>query len=100
MLQDSCREAGLQMECGPSDRKTKLPSAGVGMIVQKGITFMKAEKKQTPSRKHMQRGEWRSFSSTWDVNKTVCVLSFMGVQVVARNARSTRRSSGMPSKKR
>ena len=44
-FREVCIQAGLKMECGPSDKTRKIPSAGVGMIVQDNITMFKAEKK-------------------------------------------------------
>ena len=43
-LKGACREAGLKFECGPNDRTSKTPSAGVGMMVRSDITFVRAEK--------------------------------------------------------
>ena len=44
-MKNNCIEAGMKCERSPSDRSTKTPSAGVGLIVQKDITFVKAEKR-------------------------------------------------------
>ena len=41
------------MESGPSDRTTKLPGVGVGMIVQKGIVFIKTEKMEMFKNTHL-----------------------------------------------
>ena len=49
----ACKEAGLKMECGPSDKTTKTPSAGVGMMVREDITFVGAEKKPQHSGRHI-----------------------------------------------
>ena len=57
-FKEQCREAGLKMECGPSDKSTKVPNAGVGMAVRKDITFIIAEKKTEHSKGHTKPAGW------------------------------------------
>ena len=39
------KEEGWELKCGPSDRTTNMPNAGVGIAVNNGITFMRVEMK-------------------------------------------------------
>ena len=44
------------MECGPCDKTTSIPSAGVGMMVQDNIIMFKAEKKTEAFKKVVEAG--------------------------------------------
>ena len=70
------KEAKLTMECSPCDPNTATPSAGVGMLAQSNITFVRAEKKTDAFRRVFEAGRADKFCIDlgWEQNLLCFVI--------------------------
>ena len=76
-VQEKFKEAGLTLDCGPSDRTTKLPTAGVGMIVKNDLKRMTAERRCEAFKERTKLGRWTSTSS-WSLEEVGLSASTSG----------------------
>ena len=88
------------MECSPCDKSTKIPNAGVGMAVDKNITFMRAEKNVKPSSGHTKQEGSINILSTLVGSKVCSASLFIATLETQQRRKRIRKQSRVLLKRR
>ena len=85
------KEAGLKLECGPSDCTTKVPNAGVGMAVKDEVVFLKTQKRSEAFRLACEQGRAEKYLVDLGWEKNLLCFIIYGVSGGSGEAKDTRK---------